>query len=272
MENQKFERNMKKTFDGEVPDVLSKIKASPDFRVEPKKRGFSINRLFTRKFVLSMMSVFVLALITVFAINGGISPVVASTITIDVNPSIQVELDKNDKVIRATAINDDGNDILFRIRKIRRYTLDEFLEKLITRLESKGYIVSTDDENNIVLIEVDSDDDAIRDRVKAKAETRIKNELSRFNKNGWVLNSKDIELTDDQMNQIKNDPRSHMYSRAKLSLVYRINNLDDSYKLKDLVEMTVRDLYDIYIQLEDPDKLPEFDKMPHHRNPPPGMN
>ena len=264
MNDDNIKRRVKDAFEQDVPDVLSQIKASPEFRVPPKESVFSWNRLFTRKAVLSLTSVIVITLIIFTAFIRNNDPVVASTITLEVNPSIQITLDEDDKVITVTALSDDGEAVVSRDITYLGMSLDEVLEVLIARLEARGYLVTTTDDSNIILIDVTATNETIRNRVETALRNKLNTEMGRLPAPHWVLNARDIPLTEEQRQAAMEDHRVAMYTRAKMMLIYRIHALDDSYTVEDLIPLTIRELYRIFIELEDPDNLPEYDEMPGH--------
>ena len=71
-----------------------------------------------------------------------------STITLDINPSIEINLDRNEKVKSIIALNDDAKDILDDNYKGK--SLDDTFEILITNLVEKGY-VNKENELDVVL-------------------------------------------------------------------------------------------------------------------------
>lgn len=265
MNDDHIKRHVKDTFEQDVPDVLSQIKASPEFRVPPKESVVSWNRLFSRKMAVSLMSVFVISLIIFTAFIRNNDPVVASTITLEVNPSFQITLDEDDMVINVTALSDDGDAIVSRDIKYRGLSLEEVLEILITRLEARGYIVSTTTDSNIILIDVTASSESVRSRVETALRNKLEMEMGRLPAPHWVLNARDIPLTEDQRQAAMEDHRAAMYTRAKMMLIYRIHALDESYTVEDLIPLTIRELYGIFIELEDPANLPDYDQMPGHR-------
>lgn len=71
-----------------------------------------------------------------------------STITLDINPSIEINLDRNEKVKSIIALNDDAKDILDDNYKGK--SLDDTFEIIITNLVEKGY-VNKENELDVVL-------------------------------------------------------------------------------------------------------------------------
>jgi len=69
---------------------------------------------------------------------------VVSTITIDINPSIEINLNKKEKVVKMKALNEDAKELVNK--KYNNKTLDETFNLLATDLIEKGY------DNNIDVI------------------------------------------------------------------------------------------------------------------------
>ncbi len=266
MNEENMKKHLKETFESEVPEVLHKIKASPQFRIPEKQNGFNLKNILNRRFSLSMMSVFLVVLLAFVFVNRQ-STVVASTVTLEVNPSIVITLNDDDFVVSVTALSDDGREVVQRNIRYRGLTLEACIEILVERLNELGYVVTSSDENNILLIEVDTERDDIRDRIEKKLEEKLQNELARYSDSHWVLNSREIKetLTPEQKRLLLESELMEKYTLAKLSLIYRIHELDQAYLLRELANMPLRELYDLYIQLEDVENLPEFDKMPPPR-------
>ena len=60
-----------------------------------------------------------------------------STITLDINPSIEINLNKNDKIINVKALNDDAKSIISD--NLKEKTLADTFEILISNLIQEGY-------------------------------------------------------------------------------------------------------------------------------------
>ena len=264
MDDKRIKEDLKNTFNTEVPDVLSKIKASPDFRVPQKEKGFSLRNIFNRRLTVMLSSVFVIAILLVTVI-GRSNYIVASTVTLELNPSIEISLNKNDYVVKVTALNDDGLEVIERDIKYRGLTIDVALEIIVERLNELGYVVDTSDENNIILITVNSDNSEIVSRLQTKFESRLDVELEKYNNSHWVFDSEDFQLTPAQLRVVRNHDLLSKYSAAKIALAFRINELEPDYTLDQLATMSIRDLYDLYITLEDSENLPNRNEMPPSR-------
>lgn len=64
-------------------------------------------------------------------------PSIASTITLDINPSVEINLDKEDKVISVVALNEDAKEITKGIEKGN--ALDNAISTITANLVNEGY-------------------------------------------------------------------------------------------------------------------------------------
>ena len=73
---------------------------------------------------------------------------VVSTITLDINPSIKVNLDKNNKVINVKAVNNDAKKIVSK--EYKNKTIEEFFDLLVVKVIENDYVDSS--YNNLGII------------------------------------------------------------------------------------------------------------------------
>ena len=177
MKKSNFEERISTSFKTETPDILDRIKSSDQFYVPEKVKKFDFNRIFNKRLSYSLASVFVLAIVLFSILSSGpsIDSVVASTVTIDINPSIEITLNDNDEVINITAINSDGELLIDRDIKFKGLSLDRTIEIIIAEAMKRGFIVDSI-EDNIILIDVSSNKMDIKQRVKQSLEIKITSE------------------------------------------------------------------------------------------------
>ena len=88
----------------------------------------------------------------------------------------------------------------------------------ITRIEGHLRIEAIIDENNVVLVSVNSKNEEIKSRLQTQFQDKLQNELEKYNNSHWVFNSNDFSLTDEEITQIRNSGLLQKYSIAKVSL------------------------------------------------------
>ncbi len=268
MKKDKIEAQIFSALNERTPDVLSAIKSSHEFKIPVKPKN-AFSKLFSlKKLSYSLATVFTLVLLValVFSSQPG-TPVVASTITVDINPSIQITLDEDDYVINVTAINADGEEIINNNVKYRGLTLDETIEIIIESAYRHGYIIETTDEN-VILISVETDNLDTRNRLEFKVESKIANEVNRYAPVVRVIKERRTNLTDTEKEQLENVAKDNHVSLGKLLLIRKIIALDSSQTIDDLKDLPVRELYRIYNDLVDPNSDnnsgPNFPGNPNH--------
>ncbi len=252
MKKEKIEFQIYEALNERTPDVLASIKNSHAFKVPVKTKKAFFSGFSFKSLSYSLATVFTLVFLVaiVFSSQPG-TPVVASTITVDINPSIQITLDENDLVINVTAINSDGEEMLNDDMKFSGLTLDEAIEIIIAAAYEHGYIVETTDEN-VILISVDSDDLEVRDRLEFQLESTIADEVNRYAPVVRVIKERRTNLTEDETEELTNIAEENEVSLGKLLLIRKIVALDSTRSLEDLKDLPVRELYHIYNDLVDP--------------------
>ncbi|KFZ27371.1 MAG: hypothetical protein KQ78_00421 [Candidatus Izimaplasma bacterium HR2] len=276
MKKSKFEERITTSFKTETPDILDKIKSSDQFYIPNKVKKYDFSRFFNKRLSYSLASVFVLALVLFSILSSGteVPAVVASTVTLDINPSVQITLDDDDNVINITAINSDGELLIDRDIKFKGLSLDRAIELIMAEAVKRGFIIDGD-EDNIILIDVSSDREDVKARVEAALELKISEEMERASKLYKIVRQNRDDLTVDQVNRINNIAEENNISVAKLLLINRIIQSDDSYTIETLKDYSIRRLYSILIEvnpLDDSlpgnndapglDDIPEFDDIP----------
>ena len=78
-----------------------------------------------------------------------------SYVSLDVNPSIEYEVNRFNRVIDVTAVNDDGAEIINNL-DLENKTIDEAIEDTITEINEQGYF--GEDETGGVVIATSNDD------------------------------------------------------------------------------------------------------------------
>ncbi len=259
---------IKESCNERTPDVLNKIKNSSEFRV-PVKTKRSLSDYFSFKsFSYSLATVFILAiLVTLVFTSKPATPVVASTITVDINPSIEITLDDDDYVINVTAINDEGEEVISRDIKFRGLTLDRTIEIIIQKAHERGYIIETIEEN-VILIRVDSNNAAVTERLESQLETKIANEVNKYAALVRVIKERNPNVTDEQLESLINTAKNNRITVAKLLLIRKIIILDNTHTLDELKDLPIRELYRIKYLLLHPIDNEEDD--PGNGGDPPG--
>lgn len=91
-------------------------------------------------------------------------------VSLDINPAIELVVDKNNKVISVRGENEDGQVLLYQESGIKGENVDVAIQKITQLAISYGYL----DENNAVVDTlVTSSDEEFKNQVLAKVETSV---------------------------------------------------------------------------------------------------
>lgn len=162
-------------------------------------------------------------------------PKVDSIVSIDVNPSIELTIDQNDRVIKSKASNDDAAAILKNMN-LRDKDLQEATGTIVNQLLEKGYLTknSTD---NAILISVASRNGQSPTQLQEKMADGIENVLKENNASATVLRQTDT-LSDD----LQKFASQNKVSLGKADLVRKLTEQDSSLVASELCKMSLKDL------------------------------
>lgn len=106
-----------------------------------------------------LLAVLILA-VSVVGVFAACQPAEAqahSFVAIDINPSIELTLDKNNRVVSVRAMNEDAQVLLFEATGIEGKSVDKAVEKIAELATEYGYVT---EENGVISVTVSSDDAA----------------------------------------------------------------------------------------------------------------
>ena len=252
--NNDFKKEFKDALNHEVPDILNKIKSDNRFKVPEKPQKQSIFDIFKSKGVRYVFSsVFVIALLTILFLNSDTdNQVYASTVTMDLNPQIEILLDEDDIVIEVNVLNDDGDVVIDRNIEYRGKTLDEVLEYIVKRLSEENYLI--EGEENYMMIYVDGINEQVKERVLARVQEKVNQEAMKYNRLMNFVRTNDYDLTPQEVLRAQRIAEEYNVNPGRAILIIRIRNLTDEYTVLQLSRMKIRDLYALEEQLANPDE------------------
>ena len=99
--------------------------------------------LFTKKRIAWLASAATLAMVSGVGAWAYMSPY--SYVSLDVNPSIEFSINRFDRVIDVTAVNDDGEDILDQMNNLDNKDIETAVIQTVNQIEKDGYFESSED-------------------------------------------------------------------------------------------------------------------------------
>ena len=142
-----------------------KVGDSFDFEAESHKKVVSIGSL-RRNMVGSAAALFLIVagVAGTYSYNNVLA---CSYVSLDINPSIEYTLNRQDKVVAVKGLNNDGQKIADELLSVRKVTLKEALQETKQLLTQKNYLKSGSSED--VLIDISANNSARKDTLKKEA-------------------------------------------------------------------------------------------------------
>ncbi len=163
---------------------------------------------------------------------------VASLVSLDVNPSIQLEVNKNEKVLSATPMNDDGAEILANM-DLKGTQADVAMYAIIGSLLQHGYV---DELANSILITVEDDDQARGEKLQQALTQQADAALANAQVNGSVL-----AQTLQNSQELTQKAQEYGISTGKAALIQAIVAGSNNTKtFEELVGLSINELNLLY--------------------------
>ncbi len=189
---------------------------------------------------MSIAAAFVLVLTgVIIGANVNTSGRVTSIVAFDVNPSIEVEINKDEEVVNVNALNADGEKVIGNM-KLKKLDIETAVNAIIGSMLKNGYL-STD--RNSILVSVNSAD---KDEA-AKLQKIISDDIQKI-LGGKDINASVISQSYNTDKEIEKMAEENNISIAKATLVSKIVNagLKDAkgnpYSYKTLAPLSVNEL------------------------------
>ncbi len=244
MTNREVENKIKKAFTNNVPDVFDSVLCKCEQPSVVSTPNIKKPRAKLLKIAVSIAAVVVLVITVGFAgstifkfgIANTIDNKVDSVISFDVNPSIELKINANERIIEAAALNEDAKKVLGKMN-LAGSDLSVAVNAIIGSMIRNGYI---DELSNAILITVDNED-----RQKgAELEKRLADDINE------ILSSEDfdsevISQTIKKSEELAKLAKEYGITNGKAQLIKQITDVNTKYKFVDLATLTIHQLNSI---------------------------
>ena len=245
MTDQELEQKLRTALEHAAPDdfqgVLSRI--SPKTRTEQAPIPFEAAARKKKRRWAPLASAACLALV-VAAGGGGWylqNNTVASVVSLDVNPSVTLNVNSKEKVLSAVPVNEDGGDILAGM-DLTGVQLDVAMNAIVGALLTQGYV---DELANSILITVEDDDAGRGARLQQELTDQADAILANTSVNGAIL-SQTIQNS-QQLQQLSD---TYGITTGKAALIQTIvDNGNSLHTFEELVGLSINDLNLLYTSL-----------------------
>ena len=245
MTDQELEQKLRTALEHAAPDdfqgVLSRI--SPKTRTEQAPIPFEAAARKKKRRWAPLAAAACLALV-VAAGGGGWylqNNTVASVVSLDVNPSVTLNVNSKEKVLSAVPVNEDGGDILAGM-DLTGVQLDVAMNAIVGALLTQGYV---DELANSILITVEDDDAGRGARLQQELTDQADAILANTSVNGAIL-SQTIQ-NNQQLQQLSD---TYGITTGKAALIQTIVDTGNSlHTFEELVGLSINDLNLLYTSL-----------------------
>ncbi len=235
MTNKELDQKIKHAFSNAAPDVLDSILSDCQ-----EKKGNVIIMTNTKKKApwRKMLAGAAAAFLLIFAGTTGFriyqsNYTVASTVSLDVNPSIEIKINEKERVLEVIPKNEDGIAVVGNM-DFTGNSLDVTVNALIGSMLRNGYISEL---ANSILISVDNEDPAKGLALQTRLTEEINAMLQTNSFSGAVL-SQTISA-DNSLQQLAD---SYGITLGKAQLIQQITNQNPLYTFEDLVPLSINEL------------------------------
>ena len=165
---------------------------------------------------------------------------VASVVSLDVNPSIELKVNRSEKVLSCTPLNEDAKAILADMSNgadLKGAKLDVAVNAIVGSLVRNGYLDSI---SSAIMISVEDKDTARAEKLQRELTSTVDGVLQTSESRASVLTQ---TLTQDA--GLTQQARENSISTGKAALVNRVLALNATLKFDALAKLSVEELKDL---------------------------
>ena len=239
MTNKKMEQRLAAALEKTAPDDVSGVLS----RCEARKG--TVIPMTTKKTVNRKWTTLVAACLAVMLLCGGgvfyqQAHAVASVVSLDVNPSIELKVSRNEKVLACVPLNEDAKAILADMSNgadLKGAKLDVAVNAIVGSLVRNGYLDSI---SSAIMISVEDKDAARAEKLQRELTSAVDGVLQTSEAKAAVLTQ---TLTQDAARE--QQARENNISTGKAALVNRVLAINPSLKFDVLAKLSVEELKDL---------------------------
>ena len=239
MTNEQMERHLASAVEKTAPDDVNGVLS----RCEERKG--TVIPMTTKKTTKRKWTSLIAACLAVMLLGGGglfcqRANAVASVVSLDVNPSIELKVDRSERVLVCTPLNEDAKAILADMGSgadLKGTKLDVAVNAIVGSLVRSGYLSSI---SSAIMISVEDKDTARAEKLQRELTNTVDGVLQTSGSRASVLTQ---TLTQDA--GLERQARENSISTGKAALVDRVLALNSALKFDALAKLSVEELKDL---------------------------
>lgn len=223
------------TDDGDIIGIRNNgYEIGQEIILHRRKKRASINR------ITGIVAAAAAALVITGGIGGYAYYTPYGTVSLDVNPSIEYTINRFDRVLDVTGINDDGDDILFGLdtKSLINRNIETAIEDTIEQIDAEGYF--SDEDGNYVVLTANTKEEAHTDTLLSNLDNNVKQREN--------LEPISFKVSDDEITEA----HSQGISPGKKMMVDRLEGVsDEKIDRGEWNRRSVRDIVNEYDRIRD---------------------
>lgn len=227
------EKKIKNAFTAITPDILENV-----IRDSEREKGTVITvkkrRIFPIAAIATAAVIALLFGLTVGVLNYIGRDAVSSVVSIDVNPGIELKLNRKDIVVEVTHLNEDGKKIIGNMNLVGT-DVETAVNAIIGSLLTNGYITEI---QNSVLISVENDNSRKNQRLREKLNDAITLIFENGDSQYAVITQK--VKTDDAETQLFSE--KYGISLGKAQIIKKLCVHNSKYTSEALAKLSINEL------------------------------
>ena len=239
MTNEKMEQRLASAVEKTAPNDVNGVLSRCD------ERKGTVIPMTTKKTTKKRWTTLAAACLALVLLGGGgifyqQAHAVASVVSLDVNPSIELKVSKSEKVLVCTPLNDDAKAILADMgggADLKGAKLDVAVNAIVGSLVRNGYLNSI---SSAIMISVEDNDTARAEKLQRELTSTVDGVLQTSEAKASVLTQ---TLTQDA--GLEQQARENSISTGKAALVNRVLALNPALKFDALAKLSVEELKDL---------------------------
>ena len=239
MTNEKMEQRLASAVEKTAPNDVNGVLSRCD------ERKGTVIPMTTKKTTKKRWTTLAAACLALVLLGGGgifyqQAHAVASVVSLDVNPSIELKVSKSEKVLVCTPLNEDAKAILADMddgADLKGAKLDVAVNAIVGSLVRNGYLDSI---SSAIMSSVEDNDTARAEKLQRELTSTVDGVLQTSEAKASVLTQ---TLTQDA--GLAQQARENSISTGKAALVNRVLALNPALKFDALAKLSVEELKDL---------------------------
>ena len=239
MTNEKMEQRLASAVEKTAPNDVNGVLSRCD------ERKGTVIPMTTKKTTKKRWTTLAAACLALVLLGGGgifyqQAHAVASVVSLDVNPSIELKVSRNEKVLVCTPLNEDAKAILADMgdgADLKGAKLDVAVNAIVGSLVRNGYLNSI---SSAIMITVEDNDTARAEKLQRELTSAVDGVLQTSEAKAAVLTQ-----TLTQNAGLEQQARENNISTGKAALVNRVLAINPALKFDALAKLSVEELKDL---------------------------